>query len=45
MFLYISFRIQTYLGTNGPTGADVPLSIKQTNKQTLANYINLYYKF
>ena len=34
MFSYISFRIQTYLGTNGPTGADVPLSIKQTNKQT-----------
>ena len=34
MFLYISFRIQTYLGTNGPTGADVPLSIKQTNKQS-----------
>ena len=32
---YISFRIQTYLGTNGPTGADVPLSIKQTNKQKI----------
>ena len=41
IFLYISFFIQTYLGTNGPTGADVPLSIKQTNKQTKNSQLSL----
>jgi hypothetical protein len=33
MFQCTLLYIQTSLGTNGPTGADVPLNCKQTNKQ------------